>query len=122
MDQWLEIEANNFNGLIYTLVMQLIILPSITKDHSVDQKLVASCEEKLSKVLDIYNERLGHVKYLAGESFTLADLTHLPGIRYLIDEAKMGHLISSKMNVKEWWGNISTRPSWIKLMKIAALD
>ncbi|CAA2990170.1 glutathione S-transferase F9-like, partial [Olea europaea subsp. europaea] len=42
------------------------------------QKLIQESEEKLHKVLDIYEERLSKNKYLAGDFFSLADLGHLP--------------------------------------------
>ena len=35
-------------------------------------------EEKLSKVLDIYEKWLGEARFLAGDEFSLANLSHLP--------------------------------------------
>lgn len=116
VDQWVEVEAHNFNDLVYTLVLQIVILPRMGEKGN--WALVHSCEEKLVKVLDVYEERLGKSKYLGGDAFTLADLTHLPGIRYLMDEAKMGHLVRERKNVKAWWEVISNRPAWKKLMNI----
>ncbi|TYI93358.1 hypothetical protein E1A91_D02G132100v1 [Gossypium mustelinum] len=43
-----------------------------------DENLIKESEEKLGKVLDIYEERLSKNKYLAGDFFSLADLSHLP--------------------------------------------
>ncbi|KAB2041111.1 hypothetical protein ERO13_D02G110901v2 [Gossypium hirsutum] len=43
-----------------------------------DENLIKESEEKLGKVLDIYEERLSKNKYLAGNFFSLADLSHLP--------------------------------------------
>lgn len=85
-----------------------------------DVALINACEEKLEKVFDVYEERLSKSKYLAGETFTLADLSHLPGIRYLIDEAKLGHLVTERKKVNAWWEDISNRPSWKKLMQLAS--
>lgn len=118
MDQWLEVEAHNFNDLVYTLVLQLLVLPRMGERG--DVALVHACEEKLEKVFDVYEERLSKSSYLAGEAFTLADLSHLPGIRYLIDEAKLGHLVTERKNVNAWWKDISNRPAWKKLMSLAS--
>ncbi|VVA21214.1 PREDICTED: glutathione [Prunus dulcis] len=118
VDQWLEVEAHNFNDLVYTLVLQLLVLPRMGERG--DVALVHACEEKLEKVFDVYEERLSKSSYLAGEAFTLADLSHLPGIRYLIDEAKLGHLVSERKNVNAWWKHISNRPAWKKLMSLAS--
>ncbi|KAL6225735.1 hypothetical protein ACLB2K_004584 [Fragaria x ananassa] len=117
VDQWLEVESHNFNDLVFTVVLQLVILPSMGQ-HG-DLALVRSCEEKLKKVFDVYEERLSKSTYLAGSYFSLADLSHLPAIRFLVDEFKMGHLITERKNVNAWWKDISNRPAWKKLMKLA---
>ncbi|PPD74481.1 hypothetical protein GOBAR_DD28587 [Gossypium barbadense] len=91
VDQWLEVEAHNFNDLAYTLVFQLLILPRMGKQG--DTALVLSCQQKLEKVLDIYEQRLSTTAYLAGDSFTLADLSHLPALRYLVDDVGMWHMV-----------------------------
>lgn len=116
MDQWLEVEAHNLNDLCFNLVLQLVILPRMGQKG--DLSLAHSFEQKLEKVLDVYEKRLGERSYLAGDNFTLADLSHLPGIRYLMEEAKMGHLIMERKNVKAWWERISGRPAWKKLMEL----
>ncbi|KAF3444273.1 hypothetical protein FNV43_RR13963 [Rhamnella rubrinervis] len=117
VDQWLEVEAHNFNDLVYTLVLQLVIQPQMGERGNL--ALVDTCEKKLEKVLDAYEERLSKSNYLAGNAFTLADLSHLPAIRYLTDEVKMGHLVTERKNLNAWWMDISSRPAWKKLMKIA---
>ncbi|KAF6174607.1 hypothetical protein GIB67_006259 [Kingdonia uniflora] len=116
VDQWLEVEAHNYNDLVYTLVLQLVVLPRMGERG--DLALAHACEQKLEKVLDVYEERLSKSKYLAGESFTLADLSHLPGTRYIIEEAGMGHLVTERDNVNAWWKDISNRPAWKKVMKL----
>ncbi|RZC54330.1 hypothetical protein C5167_013198 [Papaver somniferum] len=116
VDQWLEVEAHNFNELIYTIVFQVVILPRM--GQTTDSELVGVSQEKLGKVLDIYEEQLSKNSYLAGDSFSLADLGHLPGIRYLMNEAGKGYLVKDRKNVNAWWGNISNRPAWKKVLKL----
>jgi glutathione S-transferase len=120
VDQWLEIEANNFNDLVFNLIFQLVILPRMGKPG--DLALARDCEQKLERVFDIYEERLSESKYLAGESFTLADLSHLPTIRYLVTDAGMSHLVKERKFVNGWWEEISSRPAWKKMMKLADLN
>ncbi|KAG8494038.1 hypothetical protein CXB51_011574 [Gossypium anomalum] len=117
VDQWLEVEAHNFNDLVYTLVFQLLVLPRMGKQG--DTALVLSCQQKLEKVLDIYEQRLSTTAYLAGDSFTLADLSHLPALRYLVDDVGMWHMVSQRKHVNAWWETISNRVAWKKLMKLA---
>ncbi|KAK6912343.1 Glutathione S-transferase, C-terminal [Dillenia turbinata] len=116
VDQWLEVEGHNFNDLVYTLVLQLVIFPRIGQPS--DLALAQSCEQKLRNVLDVYEQRLSKSDYLAGNKFSLADLSHLPGIRYLMNEAGMQHLIRERKNVNAWWEDISSRSSWKKVTKL----
>ncbi|KAJ6421175.1 hypothetical protein OIU84_028534 [Salix udensis] len=117
VDQWLEIEAHNFNDLVFNIVFQVVILPRIGQQG--DSDLVKTFEEKLEKVLDVYEKRLSRSKYLAGESFTLADLSHMPATRYLISEAGLGHLVKDRKKLNAWWEDISSRPSWKKMIDLA---
>nr|ADB97493.1 glutathione S-transferase 4 [Vitis hybrid cultivar] len=118
VDQWLEVEAHNFNELVYTLVMQLVILPRMGERG--DLALAHTCEQKLEKVFDVYEQRLSKSRYLAGDSFTLADLSHLPAIRYLVKEAGMAHLVTERKSESAWWEDISNRAAWKKVMELAA--
>nr|QLP89083.1 glutathione S-transferase 4 [Vitis rotundifolia]QLP89084.1 glutathione S-transferase 4 [Vitis rotundifolia] len=118
VDQWLEVEAHNFNELVYTLVLQLLILPRMGERG--DLALAHTCEQKLEKVFDVYEQRLSKSRYLAGDSFTLADLSHLPAIRNLVKEAGMAHLVTERKSVSAWWEDISNRAAWKKVMELAA--
>ncbi|KAI3927614.1 hypothetical protein MKX01_026547 [Papaver californicum] len=116
VDQWLEVEAHNFNELIYAIVFQVVILPRM--GQPTDSELVRTSEEKLGKVLDIYEKQLPKNSYLTGDSFSLVDLGHLPGIRCLMNEAGKGYLVKDKKNVNAWWEDISNRPALKKVLKL----
>ncbi|KAG5090572.1 hypothetical protein AAZX31_18G043900 [Glycine max] len=113
VEQWLEVEASNFNNLCFNIMFQLVILPKMGKPG--DLALAHKCEQDIEKVLDVYETRLSQSTYLAGDNFTLADLSHLPGLEHLIEEAKLGHLVTERKNVNAWWEKISSRPAWKKL-------
>lgn len=116
VDQWLDVEAHNFNDMVSTLVLQLLIFPKM--GGQTDLVLVQNCEKKLEKVLDVYEQRLSKSRYLAGDYFSLADLSHLPGIRYLMNEVGLGHLVTERKSVNSWWIDISSRPAWKKVMQL----
>ncbi|TKY47360.1 Glutathione S-transferase F11 [Spatholobus suberectus] len=117
VEQWLEVEAHNFNDLCFTMMLQLVILPRMGKPGNL--ALAHSCEQELGKVLDVYERRLSESTYLAGDNFSLADLSHLPGLGHLIEEANMGHLVAERKKVNAWWEKISSRPAWKKLKDLA---
>lgn len=114
IDQWLEAEGQSFSPPSSALVFQLTFAPRMKIKQ--DGGLVRQSEEKLKKVLDVYEKRLGENRYLAGDEFTLADLSHLPNTQYLVNATDRGELFTSRENVARWWGDISSRESWKKVI------
>ncbi|KAG5138317.1 hypothetical protein JHK82_023048 [Glycine max] len=116
VEQWLEVEAHNYYPPIYNLVMHVLVHPY--KGEPFDPKVIQESEEKLGKVLDIYEERLSKTKYLAGDFFSLADLSHLPFTHYLMNHMKKGYMVRERKHVSAWWDDISNRPSWKKVLQL----
>jgi len=113
VEQWCDVEAHHFNPPSYAMVTQIIINP--LKGYTTEKSVVENNEEKLNKVLDVYEERLSKSKYLAGDWFSLADLQHMPYLHYLVNDAGKPTLISSRKHVNAWWEDISSRPAWKKI-------
>ncbi|OAY66190.1 Glutathione S-transferase F10 [Ananas comosus] len=86
VDQWLDAEAINYNPLVFPIVFNLFVLPRSGVPGNKAEAEAAV--EKLDKVLEIYERQLSKTKYLAGNEFTLADLTHIPATRYIIENLK----------------------------------
>ncbi|TYG70339.1 hypothetical protein ES288_D05G305700v1 [Gossypium darwinii] len=74
----------------------------------------------ICKVLDIYEERLSKNKYLAGDFFSLVDLSHLPFTQYLVGQMGKEYMTTSRKHVSAWWDDISSRPSWQKVLQLYA--
>ncbi|XP_030446658.2 glutathione S-transferase F9-like [Syzygium oleosum] len=116
VEQWLEVEAQNFHPPIFDLVLKIVFGPFM--GLTPDPKLLQESEDKLCKVLDVYEERLSKSKYLAGDFFSLADLSHLPFTQYLVGKMGKECLIRDRKNVSAWWDDISSRPSWKKVVEL----
>ncbi|AET00336.1 putative glutathione transferase [Medicago truncatula] len=116
VEQWLEVEAHNFNPPAYNLVIH-VLFPSLLVDGTPDPKVIEESEAKLVKVLNIYEERLSKNKYLAGDFFSLADISHLPFTDYIVNNMGKDYLIKERKNVSAWWDDISSRPSWNKILE-----
>ncbi|KAE9606311.1 putative glutathione transferase [Lupinus albus] len=116
VEQWLEVEANNFHRPIYDLVIHVVYAP--IQGFPSDPKLIEESEKKVGKVLDIYEERLSKSKYLAGDFFSLADLSHLPFTHYMVNQMKKEYMIRNRKHVSAWWDDISNRPSWKKVLQL----
>ncbi|EOA36509.1 hypothetical protein CARUB_v10011289mg [Capsella rubella] len=111
---WMEVGNNKFLPIALALIKELIIKPY--QGLATDVTSVGENKEKLSEILNIYEAHLGKSPYLAGESFTLADLHHLPPIDYLLntEEKELKKLIYSRPNVAAWVEKMKSRPAWLK--------
>nr|QCQ05480.1 glutathione S-transferase class phi [Pteris vittata] len=117
VEQWLEVESQNFHVAASALVYQLS--SRAKKGLPPDADVVKANIEKLEATLDIYEKRLSKSSFLAGDFFSLADLSHLPRTKSLMKSANLPHLITSREHVHAWWQRISTRPSWVKVTEMA---
>jgi glutathione S-transferase len=115
--QWLEVESQNFTPALQPIFYQLFVCPM--RGLPVDLSVVEANLPKFAKVLDIYEERLGKTPYLAGEFFSLADLSHLPFLQNIVPKPELAHLFQSRKNVWAWWERISQRPAWKKVVAFA---
>ncbi|CAL5346972.1 glutathione S-transferase PARB-like [Camellia sinensis] len=112
---WIDVQDHQFNPPALKLINELIFKPK--NGFTPDTTAVAEEEAKLAKVLDIYEERLGESKYLGGEKFTSADLTHLPNLYYLM-QTPMNRVIESRPRVSAWCARIMARPAWSRVVEM----
>jgi len=111
IEQWLQSEARNFDPPSSALVFHLAFAAPMGLVP--DEAMIKQSEKKLARVLDVYDKKLEESRYLTGDEFTLADLSHLPNSHYLVDRSERGYeLFYSRKNVARWWEDISSRQSW----------
>jgi len=110
---WMEVEAHQFDSAAMKLAWELSIKPLL--GLATDAAVVEEFEPKLGKVLDIYEVRLAHSKYMGGDDFSLADLLHCPVIDYLMATQVKG-LFTSRPHVRAWCDDILARPAWLKVL------
>ncbi|KAJ0960140.1 hypothetical protein J5N97_002059 [Dioscorea zingiberensis] len=111
VDVWMEVESHQYNPAVSPIFYQIFIVPLF--GGTPDQAVIAENVEKLSKILDVYEDRLSKSKYLAGDFISLADLHHLPYTFYLM--ITHPSLVNSRPHVKAWWEDISSRPACKKV-------
>ncbi|CAD5326917.1 unnamed protein product [Arabidopsis thaliana] len=104
----MQVEDHQFDPVASKLAFEQIFksIYGLTTDEAV----VAEEEAKLAKVLDVYEARLKEFKYLAGETFTLTDLHHIPAIQYLLGTPTK-KLFTERPRVNEWVAEITKRPA-----------
>jgi len=108
---WIEVESQKFEPATSKLAWELVLKPKF--GMTTDDAVVEEFEKKLEQVLDVYESRLSKSKYLGGDSFTLADLHHLPNLKYLMG-TKAKRLFDARPHVTAWANDILSRPAWVK--------
>ncbi|XP_026390128.1 glutathione S-transferase F13-like isoform X2 [Papaver somniferum] len=107
-----EVESQQFNPAMGPIFFHTFIAPM--RGWAPDQKAIDENVVKVGAVLDVYEKMLSSSKYLAGDSYTLADLNHLPYITYIM-KTPHANLINSRPHVKAWWEAVSSRPASLKV-------
>ncbi|XP_073102128.1 glutathione S-transferase F11-like [Elaeis guineensis] len=114
IEQWLQTEVGSFDPPSSELVLNLGFgLPT-----GPDKEVIEQNKQKLDEVLHIYDKRLQATKFLAGDKFTLADLSHLPNAQRLVSNDDYRSLIRTREKVSLWWDVISRRKSWQRVMEM----
>ncbi|KAE8784273.1 glutathione transferase F2 [Hordeum vulgare] len=119
VDVWLEVEAHQHHPVAGAISIQCLLVPFLggTRDQAVvDENVV-----KLRKVLEVYEARLSASKYLAGESVSLADLSHFPLMHYFM-QTEYAAMVEERPHVKAWWEELKARPAARKVTEFMSPD
>ncbi|CAO2824882.1 unnamed protein product [Amaranthus hypochondriacus] len=111
----MEIEAHQFDPVASKLGWELVYKSYL--GMQTDEQLVKEYEEKLAKILDIYEVYLSKNKYAAGNSFSLADVHHMPALETL-SGTRLSKMIDERPHVSAWCKDILSRPSWKKCLEL----
>jgi glutathione S-transferase len=105
-DIWLEVESQNFNPSISKIVSEKMFKK--WKGEEADEIVVAENLKALESVLDVYEKRLEGQEFIGGETFTIADISHIP---YAYAFLKCGYkdTLKARPNVYSWLKRIMRR-------------
>lgn len=150
IEKWLQAEAHSFDAPSSALAFHLAFAPGPRSPASPDAGVeeseatrlvqvldvhgdeeeeeeyphhhagVAESEALLLRVLDVYDDVLARSAFLAGDEFSLADLSHLPNAHYVACTARGRALLRSRENVARWFHAISARPAWREVVRAQA--
>jgi len=116
INEWVESESNNFHPTVGPLMKELFI--SRVFKRPADEKLIATSLENLGKVLDVYDAQLSKHKYLAGESYTLADAFHTPYLDKVRTLDVFAGVLDKRPHVKAWVSDITSNPAFVETTKL----
>jgi glutathione S-transferase len=112
MEQFISVEQSYFSPGAMKIVMQVMFGKMMGKEP--DMEVVKKGEDEVNRVFDVVDKTLASQPYLAGDTFSLADICWMPYVQYLFPSGA-GSLVTERSNVGAWWQRASTRPSWVKV-------
>ncbi|KAG2588790.1 hypothetical protein PVAP13_5NG252681 [Panicum virgatum] len=115
VDAWLDVEALQYEPAVHAVFVQHRVVPSL--GGTPDEKAIGENVEKLRKVLEVYEARLGERRYLAGDAVSLADLSHFPYTHYFMG-MPYAAVFDAFPRVRAWWQDLVARPA---VRKVAAM-
>jgi glutathione S-transferase len=107
MEQWISIETSNFAShamkFIYHAVFKREQTPEVLK----------TAGAALDLAYGVMERELAQQPYLAGETFSIAEICFAPYIEYLAVSPAADKL-PAHPNVAAWWAKVRDRPAWRK--------
>ncbi|KAG4995859.1 hypothetical protein JHK84_026910 [Glycine max] len=110
---WTEVESHYYEPAVSPIIYEYFVAPFQGKEP--DKSVIDTNVEKLKTVLDVYEAKLSSTKYLAGDFYSLADLSHVSETHYLM-QTPCASMINELPHVKAWWEDISSRPAFNKVV------
>jgi glutathione S-transferase len=114
VDQWINVGDSYFFPHAHTFIVETIFRRFLGGEQNA--RAIEAAREAMAAPLDTIDRWLSSNDYLAGSSFSLADIHWMPYLEYL---AQVGEreLITSRKSVATWWERISTRAAWQKVAR-----
>jgi glutathione S-transferase len=108
MEQWISVETSNFTAP----AMKFIYQHTFKREQTAETLQTAATQ--LDAALGIMDKQLAATPFIAGGSFTLADICFMPYIEYAMNTPAKEHF-TKHPHVAAWWNKISERPTWRKV-------
>ena len=107
-EQWISVETSNFSSAIMKFVFHHVFQRQQTPET------LEAAGAQLDKALAIMDKQLASHPFIAGDSFSLADICFMPYVEYAMSTPAKERF-AKHPNVSAWWNKVSERPSWRKV-------
>jgi len=108
MEQWISIETSNFTGPVMKFVFKHIFHREQTAEA------LETAGQQLDTALGVMEKSLASQPFIAGGTFTLADICFMPYIEYAMGTPAKEHF-AKHPHVTAWWSKLSEKPTWRKI-------
>lgn len=113
VEQWLSVNQSN-SGPVVAIAYEFVFGPKFFGKPA-DESKIPALTESFNKLMDVLEAQLKTTKYLAGDEFTLADISFLPHLQYVVTVPAFATPFEGHPHVKAWWSACTSRPAWQKV-------
>jgi glutathione S-transferase len=114
INQWCEVESQNFNVAAASLIREMYM--SSLEKRPINEEYLDGCKTKLEAILDVYEVHLSTNKFIAGNTYSLADALHIPLLNRLLN--KKNEVFTGRKHVLAWAEALNSRPSYTKTQEL----
>lgn len=108
MEQWISVETSEFSAHAMKFIYEH------TFKRPQDAATLDSAKQALAVTCEVLEKRLTESAFLAGETFTLADICFMPYLEYCM-ASPAREIFAPYAALGAWWSKISARPAWGKV-------
>jgi glutathione S-transferase len=114
MDQWINTADAYFIPHAFPLIVELLFRKFLGGTQNA--VAIAAGRTNIATALDTIDRALAGSPYLAGETFSLADVHWMPYLDYL-EKIGEGEHVQRRPNVAAWWARVAARPAWQRVAR-----
>ncbi|WP_426749445.1 glutathione S-transferase family protein [Myxococcus sp. Y35] len=113
MEQFISVEHCYFTPAAMKVIWERLF-KGLLGGGAPDEARIEEGMKGIERVFGIVDPVLGKQPYLAGDSFSLAEICWMPYMDFFV-AAGGGALLGNYKGVSAWWERVSARPSWKKV-------
>lgn len=113
MAQWISCYNDYYDTpMIRDIVIQRLLVPR--RGGKTDEAKVAAAAERLEGLLGILDDALAETPYLAGDTYSIADMAFLPAVK-IFQMVPESRLLEPRQNINAWFARGAERPASAKI-------
>ena len=109
MEQWISVESANFTPHAMKFIYHYVF------KRAQEPAVLEAAGKGLEGALRVMEARLAESTFLAGDTFTLADVGFMPYVEYLMG-TPVKETLAKFPHVMTWWSKAGERPTWRKVV------
>jgi glutathione S-transferase len=113
-DQWISIADAYFIPHAHPLIVETLFRRYLGGPQ--DTRAIEAGREGMQLALDTIDRWLSNAPWLAGTSFSLADIHWMPYFEYLVQTGQGEH-VTRREHLAAWWDRASSRATWQRVAR-----